>query len=689
MRRFACLLLCLPQMVLAQIDTTRTEPPDAAQERLEDFLQNTDSEGVFDFNALFEQLEDFRANPIDLNEADETTLQELLLLSDAQILDFLSYRQQLGELISLYELQAIPSFDLATIRRILPYVTVRGDVDDYQIPIRQMLREGRNEIYFRWGRILEQQRGFANAESNRYLGDPNQLYFRFRHAYGTRLSYGLTGEKDRGEEFFKGSNRLGFDFYSAHFFIRDYNQKVKAIALGDFSVSMGQGLVLYTGFGLGKSSSPMTIKRTGRVLSPYKSANEVNFFRGAGTTIAFSDQLEATAFVSWRGRDANLLEPDSLDAEIRSFTSFDLDGLHRTPNEIADERALQQFSIGGNVKLKNRYGHIALNTILDRFDKTLELNERPYNRFYFTGNQLLNASLDYSYLWRNFNFFGETAVSSNGALASLNGLLVSLDRKIDLAVLHRYFPRHYQALNANPFAETTGARNEQGLYLGIETRPVRNVTFAAYFDAWRHPWLRFDAAAPSRGYEYRTRLTYEQRRRLRVYLEIRGETKERNAPEPERKTDILVETRTFQTRLHIERNVTKALEVRSRLDWGLSSVENEPASSGFAIYQDILFRPIGFPLSFTTRFSIFDTQGFQTRFYSYENDLLYNFSIPAYYNRGTRFYLNLRYRATRSLTVEGRIAQTFWKNQPSIGSSLEQIDGQTRTQASAQIRYQF
>jgi len=176
---------------------------------------------------------------------------------------------------------------------------------------------------------------------------------------------------------------------------------------------------------------------------------------------------------------------------------------------------------------------------------------------------------------------------------------------------------------------------------------------------------------------------------MRIYLEVREELKERNAPDPERKTEVLVETRVFQTRLHIERNITKALEIRSRLDWGFSSVGDEPASSGFAIYQDILFRPIGFPLSFTTRFSIFDTQGFQTRFYAYENNLLYNFSIPAYYNRGTRFYLNLRYRATRSLTVEGRIAQTFWKNQPTIGSSLEQIDGQTRTQASAQIRFQF
>ncbi len=695
MQRFFLFLILIPQFMLAQQpDTTRIEPPDEVQELIEDFLQNTDSEGAFDFNTLFEQLEDFRNNPINLNRADEAILRDLGLLTDAQILDFLSYRQQTGELISIYELQAIPGFDLPTIRRILPFVTVKGDVDDYQIPLRQMLASGRHEMYLRWSRVLERQKGFTTSEAgaSRYLGDPNQLYFRYRHAYGTRLSYGITGEKDRGEEFFRGSNPNGFDFYSAHFFIRDYNKNIKAIALGDYAVSFGQGLMLYTGFGIGKSSSPMTVKRSGRVLRPYTSANEVNFFRGAATTLAFGKNIEATVFTSFRGRDANLIVPnDTLesDIEIRSFTSFDLDGLHRTPTEIANKNALQQFTLGGNVKFSGRYGHIAFNALFDQFDKTLEINQRPYNRFYFSGDRLLNASVDYSYLWRNFNFFGETAMSNNGAIATINGLLIGLDRKVDLAVLHRYFPRDYQALNANPFSETTGARNEQGLYLGLEMRPIPNWTLSAYFDAWQHPWIRFDAAAPSRGYEYRARLSYEKRRQLRAYVEVREEVKERNSPEPESKTEVLTDNRIFQTRFHVERNITKSLELRSRVDWGFSQVGDSPQSSGFALYQDILFRPIGFPLSFTTRFSIFDTEGFQTRFYSYESALLYNFSIPAYYNRGTRFYLNVRCRVGRNLTVEGRIEQTYWKNQPSIGSSLEEIAGQNRTQASGQIRYRF
>ena len=94
----------------------------------------------------------------------------------------------------------------------------------------------------------------------------------------------LTAEKDRGEEFFTGSNKQGFDFYSAHLFIKDYNRTIKAIAIGDYAVSFGQGLILYSGFGAGKSSYVMNIKRTvPGCCGTYTSVNESNFQRGLPT----------------------------------------------------------------------------------------------------------------------------------------------------------------------------------------------------------------------------------------------------------------------------------------------------------------------------------------------------------------------------------------------------------------------
>lgn len=685
--QFIVVLLFLPMACYGQTDTLPVVP---LQESIEDFLQNSGAEGEFDFNTLFENLEGYLETPLNLNTAEESDLRDLGLLSDAQILQLLQYRNTAGDFIAIQELQAIPSFDLPTIRRLLPYVTVASAVDDYQESIATMLSEGANELYLRWSRILETQAGYEKEKTNGYLGDPNQLYIRYKHSYSNKLSYGITAEKDRGEELFKGSNQQGFDFYSAHFYLRDYNSHVKAIALGDYSVSLGQGLILFSGFGAGKGAAVTNIKRSGRVIRPYSSVNEANFMRGAAATLAYGP-FEVTAFASYRGRDGNVSVADTLDADqdILSVTSLDIDGYHRTSAEIADENALHQLTVGGSARVESSYGHVAVNALFDRFDKSLIRSIQPYNRYYFQGRQLLNASVDYAFVYRNLHFFGETAVGDNGVPATLNGILIGLDRKVDFSALFRHFPRNYVALNANPFSETSGARNETGLYLGLEVRPMNNWKASAYFDAWKHPWLRFDADAPSSGYEYRGRLTYTIKRKLNAYLEIREEVKQKNAPETLNKLSYLTPYRIFQTRMHVGHELTSFLELRTRVDWGYSQNEADGRSPGFAIYQDAIFQPIDFPLHFTTRFAIFDTQGYSTRFYSYENDLLYAFSIPAYYNKGTRFYINLRYRGIRNMVLEMRYAQTYWKNQSTFGSGTEAIAGQAKSQVSAQVKWRF
>lgn len=710
LRLVVLLLFCSFLSLKSQIDTL-PDLLDNAQQLAEDFLQNTDSEGSFDFNTLFEGLEAYRERPLNLNKASELELREMGLLSDIQILELINYRATAGDLIAIYELQAIPSFDLQTIRNLVPYVAVSGGLDDYQLSLGQMLREGKNELYLRWSRVLEQQKGFQKPNprpttpffplivpgistpqyNQRYLGDPNQYYIRFKHSASNRLSYGFTAEKDRGEEFFTGSNKSGFDFYSAHFFLKDYNKNIKAVALGDFAVSFGQGLILFSGFGYGKSAFALNVKRNSRTLRQYSSVNESNFMRGAGATIALGTHLELTAFSSYIKRDGNLAEPDTseVDAVFLSVTSLDSDGLHRTSSEIADEKAIGQFTTGGSLKWHNPRGHVALNALYDQLDVPLQRTTAPYNRFYFNGDHLLNVSVDYSYIFQNYNFFGETARSENGSIATINGLLIGLDRKVDLALLFRHFPRDYQALNATPFAETSGARNETGFYMGIGIYPSHNWIISAYYDIWRHPWLRFGVNAPSSGYEYRARVTYFIKRKMETYLEVRNQVREENVDRFEEKTDYILPSQSFQARLHLSYQVSKALELRSRIDYGFADNPINDRQDGIAFYQDILYKPLGTPFSFSTRFAIFDTDGFQVRFYAYENGLLYTPSIPAYYNRGSRFYFNIRYRGIRDLTLEARIAQTFWKNEESIGSSLEEIEGPIRTQVSAQIKYQF
>ena len=413
--------------VAAQAPDSTFLPPPEVIEFIEDYLQSTEGEGDFDFNTLFEELAFYRDNPIDLNRAAEQDLLELRLLSDVQIVNLISYRQQTGPLLAVYELQVIPGFDLSTIRRIMPYVAVGTRLDDYQVPLGKMLAAGKNEFFLRWQRILEAQRGYQtpeDPEANHYLGDPNQLYVRYRHTYSNRLSYGITAEKDRGEAFFSGSNTQGFDYYSAHLFLRDNKEWLPALALGDYNISLGQGLILFSGFGGGKSSFATQVKRSGRTLLPYASVNEALFMRGAGISVAPADQVEITAFASVRNRDGNLDAVDTTflgEGLVQSITSFNESGLHRTPGEIADEGAVRQFNTGGALVWKGPNWRLGLNTLYTRLDRQLVRNPRSYNRFYFDGDELLNTSLDYSYIYRNVNFFGETAYSNNGAMATMNG----------------------------------------------------------------------------------------------------------------------------------------------------------------------------------------------------------------------------------------------------------------------------
>src|SRR5687768_3501633 len=111
---------CLPVLNYAQ------DIPAVAAQQLEQLAANSDSESEDDSYLI--ELEQFRKDPINLNTADETSLKSLRFLSALQVVQFMAYRRLLGPLTSIYELQAIPCWDIGTIHKLLPFVEVRESV---------------------------------------------------------------------------------------------------------------------------------------------------------------------------------------------------------------------------------------------------------------------------------------------------------------------------------------------------------------------------------------------------------------------------------------------------------------------------------------------------------------------------------------------------------------------------------
>ena len=702
--------MILTTQMVAQVDSI--DLPDDLTYQIESYIENLGEEVAFDYNTIYEVLNNYKQSPLNLNTADEYQLENLGLLNSSQINSLLNYKIKNGDLLSLYELQAVPNFDVPTIYSILPFVTVNRSLDDLHETFGAILAKSQKNLYLRWNRNLEVPQGFrikADATTPAYLGNINQYYLRFSQTYENRISFGLTMEKDPGEAFFKGNNKQGFDFMSAHFMYKKVNKRIDRIVLGDFRAQFGQGLILNTSFSPGKSAFVANIRRSGPALNRFTSVNEQNYLRGAGTTINLTKKIKLSSFVSARKRDGNISFADTsdVDMDVQNFTSLQLSGLHRTQREIESKNTLSQATVGASLKYKDSKGSLGLNVLYNQFDEAIGRTNKPYNQYFFNGQNLLNASIDYSYFYKNFIFFGETAWSDNQQFATVNGIIATLNPKVSFSIHSRLMPKDFHSLFGQTFSETTGTSNENGIYMGLEIRPTNEWRFVGYMDTWQHPWLRFRTDAPAKGKEYYARVTFYKRRNMEAYLHWKYERKQESYRLNYSKTDELLYKAKTNIRLQLNKKVTKRLELRSRLEWSnfnIEKISNEEGliwydqkfqsfsdikSNGFLAYQDVLYKPVNIPFSFTTRFAIFDVASYDARIYAFENDVSYQFSVPAYYNKGTRFYFNLKYRARRHLTLEARYAQTYWANQTEFSSGNNRIEGQTRSAVKVQVRWRF
>ncbi len=170
-------------------------------------------------------------------------------------------------------------------------------------------------------------------------------------------------------------------------------------------------------------------------------------------------------------------------------------------------------------------------------------------------------------------------------------------------------------------------------------------------------------------------------------LQYRFEEKGRNLSGNETKIDYLIPNKRHNLRYHFSYKASREWSFRSRVEF--SWFKDNIAERGFVLYQDVIYKPKFIPLSFQTRLAFFDTQGWDSRIYAYENDMLNLFTVPAYYGRGLRYYFNLSYKINKMFTLWLRFSQTYFTDRDVISSGLNQIDGPVRSEIKAQFRMKF
>ncbi|MDH7461924.1 hypothetical protein QEG73_11575 [Chitinophagaceae bacterium 26-R-25] len=666
------------------------KPNDVGAEQIETAVEN--SEDAITDDSYWQSQMFYRKHPLNLNEANENELKELKLLSDPQIENFLRYRQLLGRLISIYELQAIPGWDVAVIKSLLPYVTVADD-KNLLSNFRSRFSGGSQSLLMRYGKVTEQARGYqppATENSNYYFGSRDALFMRYKYNYNNLLQFGIAGDKDAGEQFFKGSQKNGFDFYTFHFFAKNIG-KIKLLALGDFTVNFGQGLVQWQSLAFGKSASVLNIKRDAQTLRPYNSSGSYNFHRGAGCLVE-NNHWSLTSFISFRKLSGNIVQ----DEDDERISSFQTSGYHRTSAELSDKNSLRQIAGGASARYKKYNWHIAANAVLYRFSKEFQKEDKPYNLYALSGKNWGNASVDYSYTYRNMHLFGEIAADKNRKFALLQGLLLSLGAKADAAFLYRNISKAYQSLYANAFTENTSPNNERGFYAGISLKPFSAIRIDAYADAFSFPWLKYLVDAPSRGKDYLIQLTYLPNKRTTFSLLFKSKTKQKSFLSDSNATKVLTDLPQNNLRIQSSTQLNEKIALGSRVEAIWYDNNGSFREQGFLMFAQGDFKPSKV-LSGNLRLQYFETNGYNSRLYAYESDLLYNYSVPEFFDTGLHYYINCRVNLASLLKMKKQFgidcwlkwSQTIYSNKQSIGSGLDMIAGNKRSEIKAQIITEF
>ena len=650
------------------------------EEVLEDLSVNNDinnSVNSLNWENELEELSNRLQEPVNLNSATREQLEQFPFLSDIQIEHLLAYIYIHGQMETIYELQLVEELDRQTIQYLLPFVCIKAINNEPAFRWKTMLKDagryGKNEVLTRLDIPFYKRKGYEHT----YLGPSvyNSVKYTFR--YRDQLYAGGVAEKDAGVPFAALHNRYGYDYYSFYLLLQNCG-RLKSLAVGNYRLSFGQGLVMSTDYLMGKTIYASSFNNRSAGIKSHSSTDEYNYFRGVATTVALTKRLSVSAFYSHRNMDGVVT-----DGEI---TSVYKTGLHRSRKEADKKNLLTSQLTGGNVSYQQNHIRLGITGVYYVFNRPYEPELTGYSKYNIHGNHFYNLGIDYAYRWRRFSFQGETAIGKQG-WASLNRLQYSPVQDIQFMLIHRFYSYDYWAMYAHSFGEGSTVQNEQGYYVGLETTPFSHWRFFVSFDLFSFPWKKYRINKPSRGTDGLIQATFTPRTNLSMYLKYRYKQKERDLTGS--KGTLTLPIFHHQLRYRLNYSLNDVFSSRTTLDYNHFHSQDRTATKGYQVTQMISSQLPWTRLFADVQGSYFCTDDYDSRVYVSEKGLLYTFYTPSFQGRGFRCAVRLRYELNKHWLFITKFGETIYLNRNEIGSGNDLIYGNKKADIQMQLRIKF
>ncbi|WP_185968803.1 helix-hairpin-helix domain-containing protein [Carboxylicivirga sp. M1479] len=674
MKHYILVIMCLLFALCGM-----TQELDDLNKRITDMLETMADEQIrsMDYDELINDLIDLNQNPINLNTASKNDLERLFFLTDFQIENILFYRYENGDLYSVYELQAVEKLDSATIQYMLPFVCVRQPEEK-----RKMRVYG--NVLARVQSTFQTPEGYLSDNDStapNYLGSKEKWLTRGRVYFGDKAELGFTLEKDQGEQAFPKTFPAA-DFNSA--FVR-INQPIKLIdnwIIGDYRLSFGQGLGVWTDMAFSKSTETVQLRRRAKGSNVYTSVNESSFLRGSALKLQHN-KWSATPFYSYKKRDASMVNDTMSSLGISSLQET---GYHRTATELQNKHTVSEAVYGLQSAYQHHYFHMDAGYVNWHLNTHINEKEHLKDKYKLAGSTQETYWLSHTIFLNRLTIFGEVAMQNAEEFGVYQGLTYQSNNDVNISLAYRKYSKAYTSILSNPFSESSTRGGESGVFASISFKPGRRWLAKAFIDIFSYEWLRYNVYRPSDGFEIFAQLNYEINQQSNSYIRYKSTIKERNGSEL---------TNNYQINNYQKDNFRLFYAYQPDDKWRFQTQmehaiykEEKMRSYAWMVFQDVRVKPTHW-LALSVRYVLFDIDDYNSRIYSYEPDVLYAFTVPAYMNKGTRVLFNFNVKPSSRLRIWARLAHTNYSNLEEIGSGNQLIKGSVISDWKLQLQYRF
>jgi hypothetical protein len=548
--------------------------------------------------------------------------------------------------------------------------------------------------------------GFPTAtgylgEEPHYIGNRHRITDRIWFQ-NDRYSGHFARAKQPGE---KSNYPANLGFKTGH--IRYKNEGfISDILIGDYTLRFGAGLILKRGAQRGGTRSMQRLGSTGGLIAPYRSASPGAFLRGGNVTLNINS-VDAYIFHSKRYLSATEANPDN--------KTYYMPGWWMSRRTQSENNRYQNLGLqSSGIMLTHSFSKnrvlfdVGFASVYHRFDNGIERRTAWHNQDDFEGTILIQYSGFSGITYKNLRYVLEIAGANEGGNAFVHAISSSW-RDVMIGFWNRYYGKDFYVLYGGGPGTLSGGTNELGSGAWVQLRIMRGMRVRMYADRYRSLGARYGADVGVWGWE--RGLAWDYRASRMVMFRVDGYV--RGDGYPVAGVDGFGRAvRFFSDRERMVLRGSVRVELGAGWMWLMrgevrsGEVDNADYLSGTSVESQNVFsadvqnpgKGVGITQLFKISFkradvyfqhTLFDTDSYDSRIYSYEYDMLQTIRIPSFAGRGARSYIMLHAEPHQKIVMRIKMGSTQYYDRFSIGSGNDRTEGSSRHDLSFQVQFRL